>query len=192
MRGKEIAMSEKWSERHLRDQKVDALKKRMCKEIHERILGRLDAFCEFYPKMKDSGTARQFMDEMHNLYVMEDFFRDKETLHKVNWLEGELDLVSYVVDCDTLDWMLQNKNLLLTILFYVENTGLYAEEVLSDKFLNLEVFSVIDRALWSQRTEAGQEKTVSELIGAAAERSEATQDTGANRSKDACVMEQSF
>ena len=144
-------MSEKWSERHLRAEKVQTLKERLLEEISDKKFAILTAFDITRCKSSCSDDVKEYVEALHNLYVVEDYLKDKGTFMGFHAIDRKEDVVVYKLNGNTLDWMLQNNHLLTDIMASIYHCGGCSEVVLSDRFFEFEVFGVIDRCLWDER-----------------------------------------
>lgn len=187
-------MSEKWSERDLREQKIETLKGRLLGEVGEALEWRLLELRSLPEESIKSnrGLVREILDEAHDLYALEDYLKKDSLFMGFHNVYLEQDVAFFKVHGETLDWMLQNEDLLPHIMFTIRRTGLVAEQVLCEEFFEREVFSVMERVLFEkkqQEKESGRGEIVEDVLVAASERSKAAQIAGDNKNKDDFVFE---
>lgn len=145
-------MSEKLSERPIRQEKVGHLKARLIEQINELLRDDIEALGRDRLGVDDS-FARTVIDEAHTLYVLRDYLNVDSVFMRAHAIYESQDEIVYRINENTIDWMLREDNLLNSILFHIERCGKCAEVVLNEEFFEYTVFGIMDRVAWGNTKE---------------------------------------
>lgn len=149
-------MPEKFSDRPIRQEKVNRLKERLTAEINELLRKDIEALRRD-SLLENDPFVRSFIDEAHSLYVLRDYLRDDFALMRTHAICEHQNTIVYRVSDTTIEWMLQEESLLNSILFRIMQYGGCVETVLSEEFFEYDVFGVMDRVVWDKSKKKEQQ-----------------------------------
>lgn len=166
-------MSEKLSEKHLRAQKVAALKERLIDDINNAIFINVQNMELEHLHTSCSESVMPYVEVLHKLGVLKNRLEHDDGLFmRYSYSDEQQDLIDYEVSEETLDWMVQNESLLSDILYHVERSRHPIENVLCDKFFDSQVFGFWEKMSWRNQKEKEAENgdTVEYIISDATAR----------------------
>lgn len=133
-------MTEKLSEKPLRQKKVDELKKDWIKQIDKELVRQLSLFCKSFLEQNDAVKVKPNFDDVHALYVLKEYLQSEYSFMQYCNVYEDRDEIVYVISCETIDFFVKSENLLPQVLKHIRQKSYAIENYLCDKFFKRNFF----------------------------------------------------
>ena len=146
-------MSSKYSERHIRQAKIDEFRKQLLEQIHWELEGKFEILSDIYCRVKDLDKMRVYISDIADLYILENTIKRENFLMEVYKIDESIDYIVYAVTDEALDFIVQHDDILYKILSTMEVSCLILDNELDDSYFESEVYTIVDRIIWEEMRE---------------------------------------